>query len=79
MGGVVLVSPRSISDVCLSIGSKVLVLESFIAIRDYLRMDMLEALLSSLGMGSARGIVVCLEKNKYLHRGFGSVRGYLVV
>ena len=79
MSGVVLVSPRSISDVCLSIGSRVLALESFIVIRDDSVIDMYGILLSALGMGSARDIVVCLRKTDYRYEGFDLVRGYLVV
>ena len=79
MSGVMLVSPRSISDMCLSIGSKVLALQGFIVIRDDSEIDMHDVLLSALGMSSARVIVVCLKKTDYRYEGFNLVRGYLVV
>ena len=74
-----LVSPRSISDVCLSIGSRVLALKSFIVIKDDSEIDMHDVLLSALGMSTGRDIIVCLEKTDYQYEGFDLVRGYLVV
>ncbi len=79
MSGVILVSSRSISDMCLSIGSRVFTLKSFIVVRDDSEIGMHDILPSALGMSSARDIVVCLEKSDYRYEGFDLVRGYLVV
>ena len=79
MSGVMLISPRSISNVCLSIGSRALALKSFIVVKDDSEIDMLDILLSALGISSARDIVVCLKKTDYRYKGFDLVRGYLVI